>query len=129
MLLPQVPLYLSHHHKCAQVSVPLGSCFNKRQKRYFARKGLVGGGGVSGGVSSIAVARIHFPAANQRRDETMASVGNTGAEGNSPLTTSYRRRIFAGRNDFCLHAYVKWKCDGRICLGLEHYKPVLHREL
>ena len=64
---------------------------------------------------------------------------NTGAEGNSPLTTSYRRRIFAclsrffrargGRNDFCLHACVKWKCDGRICLGLEHYKPVLHREL
>ena len=64
---------------------------------------------------------------------------NTGAEGNSPLTTSYRRRIFAclsrffrargGPNDFCLHAYAKSKCDGRICLGLEHYKPVLHREL
>ena len=24
---------------------------------------------------------------------------------------------------------VKWKCDGRNCLGVEHYKLVLHREL
>ena len=31
-------------------------------------------------------------------------------------------------NDFCLHASVKSKCDGRNRLGLEHYKLVLHRE-
>ena len=62
-------------------------------------------------------------------------VCNTGAKGNSPLTTSYRRRIFA-----CLYRffrarggsewfYGKSKCEGRNCLDLEHYKLVLHREL
>ena len=40
----------------------------------FAKTGLVGSGGVSGGVSSIAVAQIQVPAANQRRNETMCGI-------------------------------------------------------
>ena len=46
----------------------------------FAKTGLVGGGGVSGVRQVVcrptAVTQIYFPAANQRRVETMVSVGS-----------------------------------------------------
>ena len=49
----------------------------------FAKTEFVGGGGGGGGQGVrqmvchlIAVARIQFPAANRRRDETMVSVGS-----------------------------------------------------
>ena len=62
--------------------------------------GLVGGGGVSGVCHSIAVARIHFPAANQRRDEIMASVGS-------------RLAIKDRKNDILLYVQQQNYCQRR----------------
>ena len=51
------------------------------------------------------------------------------AQGSKKKKKKKKFRARGGTNDFFLHAYVKSKCDGRNCLGLEHYELVLHREL